>query len=65
MITFVASHFLLIITSGPELQDFDEEDIEKVQKNNTYVWQFLAQQHKDVDKALEMMVGRNYLLFFK
>eukprot|EP00111_Clytia_hemisphaerica_P017830 TCONS_00052726-protein len=45
-----------LLSRGPELQDFDEEDIEKVQKSDGFVWQFLIHQHKDIDKALEMMV---------
>ena len=54
--------YILFLLVGPELQDFDEEDIEKVQKDDKYVWQFLAYKDKDVDRALEMMV---MIVYFK
>lgn len=47
---------MLFLVPGPELQDFDEVDIEKVQKDDRFVWQFLAHKDKDIDRSLEMMV---------
>lgn len=54
---FFICFFIFLL--GPELQDFNEEDIEKIQKDDRYVWKFLTHKDKDVDRALEMMV-RNF-----
>lgn len=45
-----------LLSRGPELHQFNQKDIDNVQKNDLYVWLFLKHKDKDVEKALEMMV---------
>ena len=40
-----------LLSRGPELCDFDEKDLDRVQQNDFYVWSFLKTKNHDVDKA--------------
>ncbi|XP_047126830.1 motile sperm domain-containing protein 2 isoform X1 [Hydra vulgaris] len=44
------------LSRGPELEEFDKRDIERVHQDDIYVEFFFNHKHGDMEKALEMMV---------
>ena len=45
---------------GPELEEFDKRDIERVHQDDAYVELFFNHKHGDMEKALEMMVKKKF-----
>ena len=39
------------------LNQFDERDIERINKDDLYVWLFIKHKQRDLDKALDMVVS--------
>ena len=50
--------FVNLNSVGPELNEFDRRDVDRVKQDDLCVWLFLRHKHKDVDKVMEMMVSR-------
>ena len=43
--------------AGMLLNQFDERDIERINKDDLYVWLFIKHKQRDLDKALDMVVS--------
>lgn len=45
------------VFAGMLLNQFDERDIERINKDDLYVWLFIKHKQRDLDKALDMVVS--------